>query len=120
MSFNCDKCPGYCCSHSRIAVSDNDIRRLANHFGLSEDDARKKLTYRYKTADIDEQLLRHHKDTVYKSVCHLFDRKLRRCTVYAARPYVCRKYPYGNTCGYYSFLKFERAHQDDDDFVPKV
>jgi Fe-S-cluster containining protein len=120
MKFNCAKCPGYCCSHGRIAVSDNDIRRLAQHFGISERAARKKHTFHYKTKDIDEQLLRHHKDTVYKSVCHLFDRKERRCTVYEARPNVCRKYPYGDSCGYYGFLKFERAHQDDEKFIPTV
>ena len=28
-------CPGYCCSHARIAVSDFDIARLAQHFGLT-------------------------------------------------------------------------------------
>ena len=120
MSFNCNKCPGYCCSHSRIAVTDNDIRRLAKHFGISERAARKRLTYRYtyKAEGIDEQILRHDKDSVYKSVCRLFDREARRCTVYEARPNVCRKYPYGNTCGYYNFLKFERAFQDDEEFVP--
>jgi Fe-S-cluster containining protein len=120
LKFNCAKCPGYCCSHTRIAVTEHDIERLARHLGLPLEKARKKLTYRYQVAGIDEQLLRHHKDTVYKSVCHLFDRKKRQCTVYAARPYVCRKYPYGNTCGYYTFLKFERAHQGDDEFVPTL
>jgi hypothetical protein len=38
--------------------------------------------------------------------------------VYAARPYVCRRYPYGSTCGYYDFLKFERAHQGDEEYIP--
>ncbi len=118
IKFKCDQCPGYCCSHSRIAVTDHDIQRLAGHFGLTEKAARKKLTYHYKTAQIDERLLRHHKDSIYKTVCRLFDRKKRQCTVYAARPNVCRKYPYGNTCGYYGFLKFERAHQGDDEFIP--
>jgi Fe-S-cluster containining protein len=120
MSFDCTKCPGYCCSHERIAVSDFDIQRLAKHFGISTGAARKKLTYRYETADISEQILRHHKDSIYKSICHLFDRDKRQCTVYAARPNVCRKYPYGNTCGYYNFLKFERTFHDEPDFVPRA
>ncbi|MEA3151651.1 MAG: uncharacterized protein QOD56_2590 [Gammaproteobacteria bacterium] len=118
MKFNCEKCPGYCCSHGRIGVTDNDIRRLATHFDISEELARTRLTYRYKADGVDEQIMRHHKDTVYKSVCKLFDRKKRQCTVYAARPHVCRKYPYGDRCGYYDFLKFERAHQDDQEYVP--
>ncbi len=118
MKFNCAKCPGYCCSHPRIAVSDNDIRRLARHFGLSARLARRRLSYRYRSGEIDEYILRHQKDHIYRSVCRFLDRETRRCTVYAARPSVCRKYPYGKACGYYSFLAFERAHQDDEDFVP--
>ncbi|MDP8986566.1 MAG: YkgJ family cysteine cluster protein [Pseudomonadota bacterium] len=120
MKFTCEKCPGYCCSHPRIAVTDHDIRRLAKHKGIAEETARAQFTYRYKSGDVDEQILRHHKDTIYKSVCKLFDRQTRRCTVYEARPYVCRKYPYGNRCGYYDFLKFERAHQDDADYIPSA
>jgi Fe-S-cluster containining protein len=118
MSFNCDKCPGYCCSHARIAVTENDIHRLAKHFGLSDRAARKRFTYHYEAQNISEQILRHHKDTIYKSVCGLFDRETRRCTVYESRPNVCRKYPYGNECGYYDFLKFERDFHDDEEFVP--
>ena len=38
--YNCLKCPGYCCSHDRIAVSDFDIGRLARHFGLTEAEAK--------------------------------------------------------------------------------
>jgi Fe-S-cluster containining protein len=53
-------------------------------------------------------------------VCRFFDRDERRCTVYDARPNVCRRYPYGKTCGYYNFLKFEREHQGDDEFIPSA
>lgn len=118
--FNCSACPGYCCSHPRIAVSDHDIERLAKHFGVSARVARKRFTYRYKTKDADEQILRHQKDHVYKTICRFFDTDLRRCTVYEARPNVCRRYPYGNQCGYYDFLKFERIHQDDEEFIPSA
>lgn len=118
MKFNCEQCPGYCCSHPRIAVSDHDIARLGKHFGISAGAARKRFTYRYTAQEIDEQILRHQKDTIYASVCKLFDRETRKCSAYTARPNVCRKYPYGNTCGYYSFLKFERDFQDDPDFIP--
>lgn len=118
--FNCLKCPGYCCSHPRIEVSENDIKRLAAHFDIPVELARDRYTYRYKTKDTDEQILRHHRDHIYKSVCRFFDRDARRCTVYEARPAVCRKYPYGKQCGYYDFLKFERAHQDDEEFVPSA
>lgn len=118
--FDCERCPGYCCSHPRIAVSEFDIKRLARHFDLPLEVARKRFTYHYRTKDVDEQLLRHHRDHIYTSMCRFFDLKERRCTVYAARPNVCRRYPYGNTCGYYDFLKFERRHQGDDEFVPRA
>lgn len=118
--FNCLSCPGYCCSHPRIAVSDYDIERLAKHFGISARAARKRFTYRYTTKDADEQILRHQKDHVYKTICRFFDTDARRCTVYEARPNVCRRYPYGNQCGYYDFLKFERIHQDDEEFIPSA
>jgi Fe-S-cluster containining protein len=49
-----------------------------------------------------------------------FDQEQRRCTVYAARPSVCRIYPEARTCGYYEFLKFERIQQGDDDFIPSA
>ena len=63
------------------------------------------------------RLLRHRKDKVFDSTCMFLDQDKRRCTVYEARPGVCRKYPDSLRCGYYEFLKFERAHQDDPDFV---
>lgn len=118
--YNCLKCPGYCCSHPRIAVSDFDIERLARHFSLSAAEAKERFTYTYRGADGDEQVLRHHQDHIYKSVCRFFDRDARTCTVYDARPNVCRRYPYAKSCGYYNFLKFEREHQGDDEFIPSA
>jgi Fe-S-cluster containining protein len=47
----------------------------------------------------------------------LFDQEKRRCTVYEARPGVCRKYPDSPRCGYYDFLIFEREQQGDPDFI---
>ena len=44
-------------------------------------------------------------------------RETRRCTIYEARPGACRDYPNGSSCGYYDFLKFEREHQGDEDFI---
>jgi len=118
--YSCLTCPGYCCSYDRIAISDNDIARLGRHFELPVDEAREKFTYRYKTSDVDEQILRHKKDTIFKSVCRFFDTDARRCTVYEARPNVCRRYPYGNKCGYFDFLKFEREQQGDEEFIPSA
>lgn len=118
--YDCSQCPGYCCSYARIAVSDFDIERLARHFGIGIREARRKFTYRYKTSEVDEQLLRHRKDHVYKSTCRFFDQDARRCTVYEARPSVCRIYPDHRSCGYFDFLKFEREQQGDDEFIPSA
>jgi Fe-S-cluster containining protein len=118
--YHCTRCPGYCCSHPRIAVTDSDLDRLAEHFGVSRSIARTRYTYRYQTRDADEQVLRHKRDHVYRSVCRFFDTRERHCTIYAARPRVCRRYPYGVRCGYYTFLRFERTHQGDDEFIPSA
>ena len=118
--YDCSKCPGYCCSYPRIEVKDKDLKRLAKHFGLPVEEAERKLTRRYKDDESDERILRHHKDEVYGTICRFFDRTERRCTVYAARPDVCRQYPNGSTCGYYGFIQFERKHQGDPDFIPSA
>ena len=120
VQYDCSKCPGYCCSYPRIEVKDRDLKRLARHFDLSVDVAEKKFTRRYRDDDVDERILRHQKDEIYGSICRFFDTDARRCTIYEARPDVCREYPDGKTCGYYTFLKFERKHQDDDTFVPSA
>lgn len=114
--YSCDRCPAYCCSYDRIVATDADIRRLAKHFGLSVAKARQTLT---KAGEEEgERVLRHHRDHVYKSVCRFLDRETRRCTVYAARPEICREYPGSSRCGYYDFLSFERNAQEDPDFIP--
>jgi Fe-S-cluster containining protein len=115
--YDCSKCPGYCCSYDHIEVSDYDVRRLAKHFDLPE----KTFRLRYlKTTPENTTVLRHRKDHIYKSMCVFFDQQERRCTVYSARPRVCRSYPNGNYCGYYAFIQFERDHQDDPEFIPSA
>ena len=120
ITYDCSKCPGYCCSYPRIEVKRADLARLAKHFGVSLAEAEKRFTRRYRDEDSDERILRHRKDEVYGSICRFFDTDARRCTIYAARPAVCRQYPNGSKCGYYDFLRFERKHQDDPDFVPSA
>jgi uncharacterized protein len=119
--YDCATCPGYCCSYDRIVVTERDVARLAQHLELSTEETARKFTRLYESEDDGlERILKHHKDEIYGSVCRFFDRNLRRCTVYAARPAVCRQYPNGTACGYYTFLKFERKHQGDDEFIPSA
>lgn len=117
IKYDCNKCPGYCCSYDRIEVKDSDVKRLARHFDMTIAAAEKKF-FRWYTKD--ERILRHQKDEIYGSICRFFDTDERRCTVYKARPAVCRDYPNGKKCGYYEFIKFERKHQDDEEFIPSA
>jgi Fe-S-cluster containining protein len=112
--YDCTKCPAYCCSYEAIVVDKRDLNRLAKHFDLDVEVARKRFT---KTVE-GEQVLRHQKDKVFGSICMFFDVQARRCTVYEARPGVCHEYPDSPHCGYYDFLKWERVHQGDDKFIP--
>jgi Fe-S-cluster containining protein len=120
IQYDCSKCPGYCCSYARIEVKNSDLKRLARHFDLDVEEAGRRFTRIYKSDEGDERILRHRKDDVYGSICRFFDTDERRCTIYAARPQVCRDYPNGNRCGYFTFIKFERKHQGDDTFIPSA
>jgi Fe-S-cluster containining protein len=112
--YSCDKCPGYCCSYSEIEVTPRDVERLARHFDLSYAAAEERFT---KTSAKGKLLMRHRKDTIFDTICAQFDQEKRRCTVYEARPGVCRKFPDSTRCGYYEFLKFEREQQGDEEWV---
>jgi len=120
VDYDCSKCPGYCCTYPRIEVKDKDLKRLARHFDLDLETAGRRFTRFYKDGALRERILRHQKDEIYGSICRFFDTEARRCTIYEARPSVCRDYPDGRTCGYYTFLRFERKHQFDDSFIPSA
>ena len=115
VDFDCSKCTAYCCSYDHVEVSEADVRRLARHFSLSEAAAKERFT---KVVEDGARVLRHHKDQIFKSVCIFLDQKKRSCTIYQARPWVCRSYPDGKHCGYYHFLRFERKRSDDETMIP--
>jgi Fe-S-cluster containining protein len=113
--YDCLKCPGYCCSYDLIEVGKRDVARLAKHFELDYQQAEDRFT-KY---DRDEKVrtLRHQKDKLFGKICMFFDTRKRQCTVYEARPGLCRDYPAESRCGYFEFLKFEREHQDDPTWI---
>jgi len=113
--YSCAKCPAYCCTYTEIEVTSRDIERLARHFGLTYAVAEERFTKPDAKKKI--RMLRHRKDRVFDSACMMLDQEKRRCTVYDARPGVCRKYPDSARCGYYDFLKFEREQQGDEEMV---
>src|SRR4051812_31573591 len=114
LQYDCLKCPAYCCTYDRIGVTGRDLARLARHFDVDLETARRRFT---KIAE-GEQVLRHQKDKIFGSACMFLDVKTRRCTIYDARPGVCHEYPDRPRCGYYEFLRWERKHQDDPEFIP--
>ena len=114
VSYDCSKCPGYCCTYPIIVVSKRDVERLAKHFALSFEDAEKRFT---RTAYGYKRIMRRKKDEHFGRACRFLDPKARRCTIYKARPTICRQFPAERRCGYYDFLMFERKHQNDPDLV---
>jgi Fe-S-cluster containining protein len=115
VNYSCSKCPAYCCTYTEIEVTRRDIERLARHFDLGFREAQERFTK--QDAKKEVRMLRHRKDKIFDSTCMLLDQDKRRCTVYDARPGVCRKYPDSSRCGYYDFLKFEREQQGDEALV---
>jgi uncharacterized protein len=116
--YNCDRCPSYCCSYPRIPIEQTDVIRLARHLGLAPEEVARKFTK--KGEEPGEVVLRHKPDKIYGTACKFLDPESRRCTVYEARPTICRTYPGTCRCGYYDFLSFERRAQEDPEFIPST
>jgi uncharacterized protein len=113
-NYNCMKCPGYCCSYPAVTVNKRDLERLAKYFGMTPEAAEKKYLksgYGYK------RIMRRKKDKHFGKTCQFFDIEARRCSIYKARPAVCREYPGASNCGYYDFLRFERDAQNDKAYI---
>jgi Fe-S-cluster containining protein len=110
VGYNCSKCPGYCCSYPVIPLSKTDVQRLADHFDLGFREARKKFT---KVDGDEPYAMRRKRDVHYGGVCRFFDSQARRCTIYTARPAICRQYPGASSCGYFDFLRAERNALQD-------
>jgi uncharacterized protein len=115
--FNCSKCPAFCCSvYERVTLNKRDIARLAKHFGVTFEEARKRYT-----KDFDgERVLKRVKDRIFPETCMFLNQETRGCTIYHARPGVCREYPARSRCAYYDLMQFERRQQGDENVVPVV
>lgn len=117
--YDCTRCVGYCCSiYERVDVRRKDIRRLARHFGVSEETA----TLKFTTVIDGYQALKRMPDLIFETTCIFLDQSTRLCSIYEARPDTCREWPVhsGDRCVYYDILQFERKQQDDPSFVPVV
>ena len=115
--YDCTKCPGYSCSiYERVQVTRRDVNRLAEHFGFTFEAAAQRFT----KLNGKERILRRKADPIFGQACKFLDPETRRCTIYHARPGVCREYPGRVRCAYYDLLQFERVHQADNTVVPLV
>jgi uncharacterized protein len=117
--FDCSKCPAYCCSiYERVQVTKRDLNRLAKHFGVSATTAARRYTrVRRETG---ERVLKRKPDVIFAEACQFIDTETRGCTIYHARPAVCREYPDRVRCAYYDVLQFERRQQDDETVLPLI
>ena len=128
--YNCNNCPGYCCSYPNIELADGDLERLAAHLKLTEAEFRKRHTVKSTAEDSDggsgsngkngkarPRALKHVDDEYFGTICGFLDQETRQCTVYEGRPKICREFPGTRRCGYYDFLSFERKVQDDPEYV---
>lgn len=117
--FDCSKCPAYCCSiYERVQVTKRDLNRLAKYFGVTADVAARRYTKIHKESG--ERVLRRKKDVIFEEACQFINPETRGCTIYHARPQVCREYPDRSRCSYYDLLQFERRQQDDENVLPLV
>jgi Fe-S-cluster containining protein len=116
--YDCLNCPSYCCTYPRIPVTKRDVRRLAKHFEMAEEEASEAFTKEGWSSR--ERVMQHQPDEVFGSACRFLDLETRLCTVHTARPSVCRGHPDGPNCGYYTFLMAERRDQDDPDFTARA
>jgi Fe-S-cluster containining protein len=115
--YNCSKCPAYCCSiYERVQVTKRDLNRLAKHFHIDVDAAIRRFTTTYN----GERILRRKADPIFGKACRFLDPATRRCTIYFARPSVCREFPDRARCAYYDLLQFERSQQGDETVLPLV
>ena len=96
-------------------MTKRDIKRLARHFSIDPSLAEKKFTK--KGSKTGERVLRHQEDEHFLTICRFIDPETRNCTVYSARPKICREFPGEGRCGYYDFLTFERRAQEDPEWI---
>jgi Fe-S-cluster containining protein len=117
LKYDCDNCVAYCCSiYDRVQVTPRDIKRLAAHFRILPEIATERFTKVFRK----QRILRRKADLLFGQACTFLDQKTRKCTIYNARPLVCREFPDTARCAYYDLLEWEREQQGDQDVIPLV
>lgn len=121
-AFDCLQCLGFCCSiYDAVSMTLADVRRLAAHCGIAPKLALKRFT----RAGL---VLRRKPDSLLGETCCLFDTEARRCSVYEARPNVCREWPLPqhrlegaeDRCCYFDVYRFAQKEQSAANVLPLV
>jgi len=85
--YDCDGCLAFCCTvYDRLKITPHDAKRLAAHLGI-------KLKAFVKRYTVEDLLLARKDDPPLGKACVFLDAGERRCTVYEARPDICRDWP---------------------------
>jgi len=99
-----------------VQVTKRDLKRLAKHFAVDLETAARRFTSIWQ----GERVLRRKADPIFGKACKFLNPDTRQCTIYHARPLVCREFPARARCAYYDLLQFERIQQGDDTVLPLV
>jgi len=85
--FNCNRCGTCCLQGGDIAITDADVHRIADFLGCPEKD--RTMIPLAKDRDKNGNLYFHRSHP-----CFYYDKDLKACRIYPARPTACRQYPY--------------------------
>ena len=90
--YNCKKCPGYCCTYPLIALDKRDVAAAGQAFRPDLRAGQAQFTverwgHKYS--------MRRKADKIFGMACRFFDTEKRCCTVYEARPSLCRSFRAG-------------------------
>ena len=104
--------------YDQVPVEPEDVIRLADHFGVSNEAATRRFTKMKK----GERVLRRKRDPLLGETCIFHDLGRRVCGIYEARPQICSVWPiHGDgSCVYYDLLEFQREEQGDPNVVPLI
>jgi len=82
--LDCLTCPSFCCFMGFVEVSTKEVKRLAKFLGITEEQFERRHLRGHSPAG--EMLIKEG-----LQVCQFLGED-RKCTVYEARPQVCRSY----------------------------
>jgi Fe-S-cluster containining protein len=128
--YDCADCLAFCCTvYQAIGVTEADARRLARHKGVTVPVFLAFYALQPQPASGGYILKRKPDGASGDGQCCIFlDTDTRRCTVYDARPQVCREFPVrtaqaqgaAGRCCYYDLYLYVRRETGDPQATPLI